>query len=74
MEQPNINVAIMSSLKIEFILYGDFKCSGIDEMLNGKMTAEYSDEMIILKSEKKSYNPLKEVILVQLILLLNLLF
>ncbi|MCW8849104.1 MAG: SpoIID/LytB domain-containing protein [Melioribacteraceae bacterium] len=63
MEQPNINVAIMSSLKIEFTLYGDFTCSGIDERLNGRMIAEYSDGMIILKSENKSYKPLREVIL-----------
>ena len=64
MNQPNITVAIMSSQNIEFILYGDFKCDEIDEILNGKMTAEYSDGMIILKSGTKSYKPLKEIILI----------
>lgn len=63
MTEPNIDVAIMSSNEIDFILYGNFKCASISEILNGKMKAEYSDDMIILKAGDKSFPPLTEVLL-----------
>ncbi len=63
MTEPNIDVAIMSDSKIDFILYGDFKCATISKPLNGKINAQLKDNMIVLNSEDKSFNPLKEIIL-----------
>lgn len=63
MTEPNIDVAIMSDNKIDFILYGNFKCAALSKTLNGKMNAELKDNMIILNSDDKSFTPLNEVVL-----------
>lgn len=62
MKEPHVNVAIMSSNEVEFILYGDYKSPEFLKSFNGKMSAEISDGMIILKSNGKEYPPQTEVI------------
>jgi SpoIID/LytB domain protein len=63
MNEPYVNVAIMSAEEIEFVLYGDFQCADFTEMLNGNMRAEISNNMIVLKSGDQSFKPLRELIL-----------
>ena len=63
MNEPNVNVAIMSAEEIEFILYGDFQSSDFSEMFNGNLKARFSEGMIVLESEDKIFNPVKEIIL-----------
>jgi len=63
MNEPNVNVAIMASKEIEFILYGDFKSSDFPEVFNGNMKAKISEGMVVLESDEKTFKPLPEIIL-----------
>lgn len=63
MKEPNVSVAIMHALKVEFTLYGDFKLEGAEEIFNGKMTASFDNGKIVLSNEDKSLDPVEEIIL-----------
>ncbi len=63
MAEPNVNVAIMSAEKIDFVLYGDYNCSSISKTFNGEMSAIYSKDSIVLTSGEKSFTPVREIIL-----------
>lgn len=63
MKEPNVSVAIMHALKVEFTLYGDFKPEGADEIFNGKTTAFFDNGKIVLSDGEKSFNPVEEIIL-----------
>ena len=63
MKEPNVNVAIMSTNKVEFILYGDYNSKEFTNTFNGKMSAETSDGMVILNSNGKKLDPQQEIVL-----------
>ncbi|MCB0731439.1 MAG: SpoIID/LytB domain-containing protein [Ignavibacteriae bacterium] len=62
MKQPNVNVAIMSSKEVAFILYGDFKSTEFSDNFNGNIKAEFADGMIRLKTLTKEYKSVHEII------------
>lgn len=59
MEEPSVNVAIMHSPKVEFILYGDYKSDDLDKMFNGKYSAELVGGQIKLSNEERTI-PVKD--------------
>ena len=63
MKEPNVNVAIMSTNKVEFILYGDYNSKEFTNTFNGKMSAETSDGMVILNSNGNKLDPQQEIVL-----------
>lgn len=62
MKQPNVNVAIMSSKEVAFILYGDFKSTEFSDNFNGNIKADFADGMIRLKTLTKEYKSVHEII------------
>ncbi|GAG76638.1 unnamed protein product, partial [marine sediment metagenome] len=63
MKEPNVSAAIMSAEEVEFILYGDFECSGFSEMFNGNLRAHISNGMITLRSDDHSFSSSPEILL-----------
>ena len=63
MKEPHVNVAIMSTDKVEFILYGDYRSPEFTNTFNGKMSVEISDGMVILKSNGENLDPQQEIVL-----------
>lgn len=66
MNEPKVNVAILSASKVEFTLYGDFECTQFSDLLNGNISAKYSQGKIILSTEIKTYDAVDELILTPL--------
>ncbi|MDX1701779.1 MAG: SpoIID/LytB domain-containing protein, partial [Melioribacteraceae bacterium] len=63
MKEPKIDVAIMHSESINFVLYGDFNSPNFDSLFNGKVSAKLQNGKIILKTDEKEFDPKDEIIL-----------
>ncbi len=63
MKEPHVNVAIMSTNEVEFILYGDYKSPEFNNTFNGKMSAETSNGMVILKANGEELEHQPEIVL-----------
>lgn len=63
MKEPKVNVAIMSTEEVEFILYGDYKSSEFPDVFNGKMHAQILNDKIVLKSDATNFKPVNELLL-----------
>ncbi len=61
MQEPTVNVAIMSAEKVDFVLYGNFNNTGFTDIFNGKMSAKISNGAIILSNGKKEFQPINEI-------------
>lgn len=63
MDEPVVNVAIMTVDKVDFILYGDFNSSITSKTYNGKMSAECIDGNVILMNDNKESERANEIVL-----------
>jgi len=63
MKEPKVNVAIMTTEEVEFILYGDYKSSVLPDVFNGKMHAQIFNDKIVLMSNATNFRPVNELLL-----------
>jgi len=64
MNEPFVNVAILSENKIEFELHGDFYYEKLDKHLNGKFEAFIENNNVYLQSSETKFDCSKGLILV----------
>lgn len=63
MKEPKIDVAIMHSERVEFVLYGDFNSPNFDNLFNGKVSAKLQNGKIILITDEGEFDPKDEILL-----------
>ena len=63
MKEPKIDVAIMHSEEVNFVLYGDFNSPNFNTSFNGKVSAKLLDGKIMLRTDESEFDPKEEIIL-----------
>lgn len=61
-KEPNVSVAILSDISVEFILYGEFLANFSNDIFNGKITARIENGLITLSSNNNEFSTLEEII------------
>ena len=61
-KEPNISVGILSENKINFELHGDFRVSGIKQVLSGRFVAEIENNKIICRWDTNKIEISDEII------------
>ncbi|MBK7104622.1 MAG: SpoIID/LytB domain-containing protein [Ignavibacteriae bacterium] len=61
-KEPNVSVAILSDISVEFVLYGEFHSNFSSDLFNGKFTAEIKNGFISLLSNDGEIKNLQEII------------
>lgn len=59
--EPYINVGILSEKEIKFELYGDYSIQGFKQTFSGRFTARIQGELIVCRSEKDKIEILNEI-------------
>jgi SpoIID/LytB domain protein len=62
MNEPNINIGILSAQEINFELYGDFNINGINKMESGKFTAWQQNDRVIISKDGVEIHSAAEVV------------
>ncbi|MEE9432417.1 MAG: SpoIID/LytB domain-containing protein, partial [Melioribacteraceae bacterium] len=63
MNEPFVNVAILSEDEVEFELHGDFSSNELNKRINGKYKASIRDNLICLQSDEETISSLQEIVL-----------
>jgi len=63
MQEPKVNVAILSESEVEFVLYGDYHCQNYDDLFSGNVKAVYGEGKIQLITDNISFDPVNEILL-----------
>ncbi len=63
MQEPKVNVAILSDTEVEFILYGEYRYKSSDVLFSGNAKAKFVDNKIQLFINNEIYDPVNEILL-----------
>lgn len=64
MNEPNINIGVLSAREIKFELYGDFSLTGVNKRQSGVYTAKLVNDKILILKDSVEVHSANEIILI----------
>jgi len=64
MDEPNINIGVLSAREIKFELYGDFSLTGVSKRQSGIFTAKPGNDKILVLKDGVEIHSANEIILI----------